>query len=157
MRSGRREYDFRRYAKSLLKQYDKNKNGKLEKDEWKHMRGEPEASDSNHDGVITLEELTYRLSEYSRKRSGRSGSGGSSDSRAQSTYRFLSPTERLPEGLPEWFARKDTNADGQVTMAEYATEWSQSKVEAFVRYDQNSDGIVTPAECLAADVGAAQK
>lgn len=183
----KRELDerIRNYAKSLLERYDTNKNGVLEKDEWQHMRGSPERSDRNNDGVITLDELTARLAEFSDRGSsdsGRSGggpppasssttstspAGGSSSgssgtyvSRTSSspsgagqrgTYRFLSPLERLPKGLPEWFARKDADGDGQVSMAEFSAEWDDAKAGEFAKYDLNGDGIITPQECLQAE------
>ena len=51
----------RQYAKSLMKQYDKNGNGQLEKEEWMEMKPEYRAADKNHDGIITLDELTEFL------------------------------------------------------------------------------------------------
>jgi len=145
--SRNREHEVRRYAQSLLKQYDKNRNGKLEKDEWQDMKGNPAESDRNKDGIITSEELTNRLVNYSR---GRSGGGDGSDSSRRS-YRFLSPSERLPDGLPDWFAELDSNEDGQVAMCEYATLWSDAKALEFEFYDLNNDGLITPMECLEAD------
>ena len=59
-------------------------------------------------------------------------------------------TERLPKGLPDWFARSDTNADGQVAMAEFATSWSDSVLKEFGQFDLNNDGIITPSEALSA-------
>jgi hypothetical protein len=59
-----------------------------------------------------------------------------------------SATERLPKGLPSWFARNDTDADGQVMMAEYMTDFTDSKAAEFAKYDLNGDGIITPDECL---------
>lgn len=155
------EYKIRRYAESLLKRYDKNKNGRLEKDEWGQMRGDPKAADRNNDGIITLEELTARFIHYSRHRSSpsRSSPGGSSGSTSspgsgdrdeRKSYRFLTPTERLPEKLPDWFPDRDDNGDGQVSMAEYTGLWSESKAAEFAGYDLNGDGVITPAECLKA-------
>jgi len=158
----------RKYAESLLRRYDANKNGVLEKDEWSKMRGSPEKGDRNRDGVITVEELTIRLSEYGRKspssgsysssatvststgRSRSSYSSGSSHSGERKSYRFLTPTERLPKGLPEWFARKDADGDGQVSMAESSSFWDDAKAAEFGGYDLNNDGVITPAECLKA-------
>jgi len=141
----------RSYAASLLKQYDTNKNGVLEREEWAQMSGDPKASDRNGDGVITLDELTARLLAYSQSRSG-SRSGGSSDASAGSGQgggmRFRTPAERLPAGLPDWFSVKDSNGDGQVSMAEYARAWSDSAASEFARYDLNNDGLITPQECL---------
>jgi hypothetical protein len=152
-----------------LRQYDKNKNGVLEKDEWVQMRGSWRDADRDGNGIITLEELTAKLGQYSRPgsatpssaSSGPSSSGSSSgssgpsssagrDSPSKKSHRFLSPQERLPQGLPEWFVRKDGDADGQVTMAEYSQAWSDSLAEEFTKYDLNGDGVVTPEEALKA-------
>ena len=38
--------------------------------------------------------------------------------------------------------------DGQVTMAEFAREWTDEKVEKFLRHDRNNDGIITVEEAL---------
>lgn len=152
-----------RYAEGLLSQYDENKNGQLERDEWKRMRGDPEESDRNRDGIITKEELAARMSQQAGGRPAGGPSGGSSSGSSSSgssrysrggetstrkTERFLSPLERLPKGLPDWFARSDVDADGQVMMHEYSSAWSDSKVEEFLKIDLNGDGIITPFEAL---------
>jgi Ca2+-binding EF-hand superfamily protein len=161
------EAKVRQYAKSLLQQYDKNKNGVLEPDEWKEMRGDVKAADINGDGKITLEELTNWLIKQGQQ-SGHShgesresrdsrgpgegrGSSSSSGKDKRSPYRFSTATERLPSGLPDWFLQKDADADGQVSMAEFATEWTDAKVAEFRRYDLNGDGVITAAECLAVE------
>ncbi|HTN73854.1 MAG TPA: hypothetical protein VL096_01355 [Pirellulaceae bacterium] len=165
----------RRYAEGLMKQYDENKNGVLEKSEWSKMRGEPGKADLNGDGNVTLDELAERLGSFgsensSSSSSGDSSSSGSSDSprrfgsgggrsRSESggkdgekkPLRFLWATERLPKGLPIWFARNDVDADGQVTMAEYSSSWNDTTATEFAKYDLNSDGVITPDECLLAE------
>jgi Ca2+-binding EF-hand superfamily protein len=50
------------YAKSLVKQYDKNGDNMLQPDEQKELKGKAAASDLNHDGVITIDELVANLS-----------------------------------------------------------------------------------------------
>jgi hypothetical protein len=55
---GRLESRARPYAESLMKQWDKNKNGVLEKEEWSQMAPRWRAADLNGDGKITLDELT---------------------------------------------------------------------------------------------------
>ena len=72
----------------------------------------------------------------------------SADSQQRASYRFLAPHERLPEGLPDWFIERDLNMDGQVSMDEFADEWTDEKVETFLRYDRNNDGIITVEEAL---------
>ena len=148
------------YADSLLKQYDDNKDGSLQEAEWSKMRSEHHAADRNGDKVITRQELFDRLLSSSR---GSSGGGSSYSSRGGSkpgdrkSYRALTPTERLPKGLPSWFARDDANADGQVSMAEYASAWSDAKVAEFLKYDQNGDGLITAKECLAGEQASSSK
>lgn len=58
--------------------------------------------------------------------------------------------ERLPEGLPDWYARDDANADGQVTMAEFSSSWSEIVVADFYQFDRNRDGVITPQEAVKA-------
>jgi hypothetical protein len=65
--------------------------------------------------------------------------------------RFLTPAERLPQGLPKWFTDRDSDGDGQVTMTEFAREWTREKAAEFARADLNHDGIITAAECLKAE------
>jgi Ca2+-binding EF-hand superfamily protein len=184
----------RRYAEGLMKQYDENKNGVLDKDEWGKMSGDPKRADKNEDGVITLDELADRLGAYgsdngsssqtasNERGGGRFGSGGSSgsersdrergasergggdrpggfgfrprgdkESTEKKSFRVLTPTERLPKGLPTWFTRNDADADGQVTMAEYSTSYNDTTVAEFLKYDLDGDGIITPNECLQAE------
>ncbi|MEW4455847.1 hypothetical protein AB1L30_24475 [Bremerella sp. JC817] len=141
---------FREYAESLMRRNDRNGNGTLEKDEWGGLRN-AEEYDKNGDGRITLDELTQRNESFARGSS--SGRSRSSDSPKQETYRFLTATERLPKGLPDWFTRNDLDGDGQVMMHEYTSSWSESKVAEFDSYDLNHDGVITPKECLEAGKG----
>jgi Ca2+-binding EF-hand superfamily protein len=68
------------------------------------------------------------------------------------TYRFQSTLDRLNEefDLPEDFHRSDANADGQIAMSEFASEWPESKVKEFLTLDKNGDGIITAAEYVTA-------
>ncbi len=155
---------YREYARSLLRQYDKNKNGVLEKSEYSNMKESHQQADKNRDGRITLDELAGHLAGYSKGRTSSSGSSGSSSksryssSRRSSssgsrgngdTYRALTPTERLPSGLESWFARKDIDGDGQVQMSEYSPIWPASMIAEFKKHDRNGDGVITPEEHLA--------
>lgn len=164
----RRSDRVRAYAQSLMKQFDKNKNGVLDKEEWSKMRGNPGESDVNKDGKLTVDELTARLSNYSRRSSNRGGWFSRSRSRESSTsstrrksggdqkqsYRFLTPTERLnesmPRGLRESFLKADKNGDGQIAMDEFGSFWSKSKAREFTDLDYNNDGVITPLEYVAA-------
>lgn len=167
-----------KYAEGLLKQYDTNKDGTLQREEWSKMRSESQKADRDGNGLITKEELAAQLADYSKGRSGGSsstsssssgsGSSGSSYSRSPpsgsrysssgsstartsggvKTYRFLSPAERLPSGLPDWFTRNDADGDGQIAMAEFSSSWDDQKAAEFTRWDRNGDGVITPKEAL---------
>lgn len=169
------EQKAREFARGLMQNYDKNKSGVLEKDEWGSLRGDPKEIDRNGDGVITQEELTARVLSYRRDRerggqpppsstaarpavagstasSGKpAGPGGTAHAAAPATtWRFATSGPELPEGLPEWFKGRDADGDGQVSMAEFASHWTEELTGQFLRYDANDDGMITPAECLAA-------
>jgi Ca2+-binding EF-hand superfamily protein len=171
------------YAKGLLNRYDDNKSGILEKDEWKEMKTDYHAADVNKDNVITLEELTAKLAAFATAAPASSSSSGSAPSSSgdrgrgrggygggrggdrndksttdtRKSYRVPTATERLPKGLPDWFARNDTDADGQVMMAEYMTDFTETKAAEFAKFDLNGDGIITPDECLEAEGKTKQK
>lgn len=50
------------YATSLVKQFDKNGDMMLQKEEQKDLKGRAAESDNDHDGVITIDELMAHLS-----------------------------------------------------------------------------------------------
>ena len=157
----------KKYADGLLQRYDKNKDGMLQRDEWKEMKTEHQGADANGDGTITLDELTTRVASYSSGGSGPSSGGPSgggekkpwkfgqdkvaSTASAKKSYRFLTPTERLPKGMPDWFLKSDADGDGQIMMSEYTTSWTESTAADFAKYDLDGDGIITPGECLSVE------
>ncbi len=152
------------FADMMMRRYDRDGNGVLEKSkgEWEGVRGDPNEIDGNKDGRIDRNEMVARVAAYMGGNQGGGGDrggdrGGRGDQQAEQSvddgrrsYRFLSATERLPEGLPDWFKDRDANQDGQVSMAEYSSYWSDSKAREYLHYDLNDDGIVTPGECLSA-------
>jgi Ca2+-binding EF-hand superfamily protein len=194
--SGGAEAQYLDFAGKMIKQYDANNSGALERDEWGGLKSDRQKADYDNNGVITKEELARNLSDYGKSRSGSSGSsssgysssgssssgsrsygassgssgsyasrssasgsgsgstrlygnsGGSSSGGPRKTSRFLSPVERLPKGLPDWFSRSDADGDGQVAMAEFSSSWNDAKAAEFAGWDRNGDGIITPKEAL---------
>lgn len=164
------------YATSLVKQFDKNGDMMLQKEEQKDLKGRAAESDNDHDGVITIDELVAHLSSNtpapaaspSTSSSPKSGDPpskvdadmakrvflGTAGGKAASTkegdqrksYRFSKAADHLPSSLPSWFKSKDKNGNGQVEMSEYSSSWSKSTAEEFRRYDKNDDGIITAKE-----------
>ena len=137
----------RGYVRGLMKNYDTNGDGILQKDEWATMKGKPQESDANGDGSITEDEMVARMGAPS----GGAATGGAATKAAsgpRKSYRYLRPSERLPGGLPGWFSQNDSDGDGQVQMAEYAATWTKDKAAEFKRLDRNGDGVVTPREAL---------
>jgi Ca2+-binding EF-hand superfamily protein len=143
-------------ARSMMAQHDANKNGRLDKSEWSRLHGNPIASDRNGDGVLTTEELAEHLAGFAaREKEPRTQRKSKVSSRAKKrssrkTYRFLTPHERLPKGMPDWFTEKDMNEDGQLSLHEYAATLSQTKLNEFVTFDLNNDGLIVPKEYLKA-------
>lgn len=157
------------FAEMMMRRYDRDGNGVLERDqgEWEGVRGDPNEIDRNHDGRIDRDEMVARVAAYmsgnrgrdrGRDRGDRGGDAGGyggeprgeSQEMTKKSYRFLTATERLPEGLPGWFTERDRNKDGQISMAEYSSYWSDSEARKYQQYDLNDDGMITPEECLAA-------
>jgi hypothetical protein len=121
----------RRYAEALLRQYDKNKNGVLEKDEWSQMPEQWRTADRNGDGKITLEELTAGATEMAgplaSPRSSRSRSSSqppdsmppmSPPSYQRSTVRGIDDSPPASSFMGETFKPSDKPLDPKAPMVE---------------------------------------
>lgn len=56
----------------------------------------------------------------------------------------------LPAGVPQWYVDRDTDGDGQLTLAEYSPKLLRSEIDDFGRLDLNRDGLLTVREYLRA-------
>ena len=150
-------------AAKRMRYFDKNKDGVLTKDELSsQFAGNPMDFDRNRDGKLTPQELAVR---YAVRREG-SDSSGQNKSRKETeskrksssdddvdlfngrrSYRNRKP-DRQPEGLPGYFTDRDANGDGQISMSEYASEWSNEVVAEFFSSDFNRDGMITASEAM---------
>jgi hypothetical protein len=153
------------WAKSQIKEYDKNSNGQLEKDEWSQMKEKYWAADKNHDAIITVDELIeFQIADSwsgPRQSSGvaiASSAGLNSAAPGNSgkpRLHPLTPTERLQKDMkdiPSWFITTDTSGDGVVTMSEYIKVKGDTVAAAkeFAQFDLNNDGVITPQEAMKA-------
>jgi hypothetical protein len=155
----------RKQATETIQRYDRNKNGVLEKNELSsRFSGNPMDFDRNKDGRLTVGELSVRYgrrresAEEAKKDDNRRRDKGRSQAseveppdvfEGRKSYR-INGEKRLPEGLPGFFTDKDANQDGQVLMAEFATEWDDETVAEFFKSDLNRDGAITPDEAVKA-------
>ncbi|MFN3189503.1 MAG: proprotein convertase P-domain-containing protein [Aureliella sp.] len=113
-------------AASLLGRFDANRNGRLEAGESAELGMPVGIIDIDRNGELTREELLAYLQPMQEE--------------------FGEPGD----GLPGWFYELDQNRDTQISMPEFAAEWSDGRVEEFDRLDLNQDGLLTESEVLQA-------
>ncbi len=147
-----------RYAQNLVRQYDKNKDGKLDKGELGAMRRPPVGADINQDGYVTIDEYVESLSKQSSSRSSSTSSPPEPGNPKIVNVENAAPPDRGARGqsrsprrpsstaAPASFDGLDANKDGQVQMSEFSSDWDDAKVEEFEAKDVNGDGLITPEE-----------
>lgn len=57
-----------RYVEKLMREFDADHSGGLEKGEWSSLKGNPQQADRNGDGVLSPAELTNRILGYGQSR-----------------------------------------------------------------------------------------
>lgn len=165
-----------RYARRMIVKYERNGDGQLEPEEWRQMGGDAGAADANGDRLITVEEFSQYVANYSLRRKIRLRSPGPEiqfvfpllqnhndavSLRQQETVpvqpppakpprkpRFYVRPSELPEGLPKWFVDRDTDGDAQVSLHEFTAGTPRADMNLFNRSDANGDGLLTPRECI---------
>jgi hypothetical protein len=112
-------------APSGLMRYDTNKDGAVDRAEWKvGQEARFRRLDANVDGKLTKEELFARTP------------GANS----------VLPSDRQAQRQSTYFLLLDANKDGVVTLAEFMAQTDRN----FARCDTNNDGRVDTAECRTA-------
>ena len=109
---------------SLMGRFDSNKNGRLDLREMEDLGISSSRIDADRDGEVSREELQSYMQALQEEVGG------------------------LIEGLPNWFYELDTNRDGQVEMAEFASEWTEQKLQEFASLDTNGDALLTEQEVI---------
>lgn len=109
---------------SVLARFDLNKNGRLETQEYQDLGIPTPQVDVDRDGELSRDELFAYLSQMQNE------AGDPAD------------------GIPGWFYELDANRDRQVSMSEFATEWTGEKLQEFASLDLNSDGFLTSLEVV---------
>jgi Ca2+-binding EF-hand superfamily protein len=121
-------------AIGVIGRYDTDRNGRLDRDrrEWDGLGSSAADADANRDGSISRDELAAWLAVETKKQTA------------------AMPPDPLAAELPEWFFDRDFNRDGQISMAEFAEEWSDEKAEEFLATDADNDGFITRIELVTA-------
>lgn len=154
----------RKWASDTVAKYDKNSDKMLAGDELEGLSSYNRGADSNGDGKITVDEL-YQFSSKGSSATATTSTAKSPATAATATtaapatsadpkkriftnvkrksYRFKSTKDRLNN----WrFSSRDVNGDGQVSMSEYSSAWTDRTAAEFKRYDKDNDGMITAAE-----------
>lgn len=165
-----------REAEERMRRYDRNRDGSLDQRELQRGRfsGNPLQYDRNGNGSLSISELSVRYARRrlekessddddrrGRDRGDRRGYGSRDEQdekeeeglwKDRASYR-LAPS-RGPgaevQGLPSWFTRDDRDENGELSMNEFASKWSDALIEEFFQFDPNRDGVITTSEALAA-------
>ncbi|HIF34648.1 MAG TPA: hypothetical protein EYQ75_23920, partial [Planctomycetaceae bacterium] len=154
---------------------DKNRDGKLDKDEMIHYLANRSSSRSSGGDRGGDRGRSFgggdrgrssgggdRGQYFTGRSEGSSGSSRQSKDDDRTSYRAMTPFDRLVKSglekeLPDWFFEDDKNEDGQVKMHEYASRWDDATFDDFKQFDANRDGVITAAECIAALEDGARK
>lgn len=139
-----------RYSSYLLNQYDADRDGVLQKNEWKAMHGKPELMDVNGDGDITVEEITRWVANYGRRK--QTGHVTPTDSAAPesstSSGKVTAPAE--PEAPPQSTSVPpgERSADRTKETKYYVSpkRLPAGLPEWFVQKDTDGDGQLTFSE-----------
>ncbi|TWU67700.1 proprotein convertase P-domain-containing protein [Crateriforma conspicua] len=107
---------------SMLGRFDKNRNGRLEAQESTDLNLPISQIDTDRDGDLSRDELNFYLTSLQDE------------------------IGDDAEGLPGWFYELDTDRDGQVSMPEFAEDWTPDKLTEFTLLDANADGLLTAME-----------
>jgi Ca2+-binding EF-hand superfamily protein len=154
------EYRETRWTEKLS-QWDTNKDGKLTREEvavrYARRRllssNQPSAPDQGRGGFDPRNRGDAR---GDNQGGGKNDGGQKSNTVAhpfekRASFRVTDSSGNAPRpaGVPEWFARDDSNLDNQISMGEFARKWDASTLENFYSFDTNQDGFITLQECLA--------
>lgn len=110
-------------AASVMSRFDTNRNGRLEASEAQALGIPMGTIDIDRDGTLSRQELQAYFDRMQQEAGGDEA-----------------------QGLPGWFYELDTDRDGQISMAEFTSDWTEDKFAEFASLDRNDDGLLTADE-----------
>ena len=152
------------WAENQFRRLDLNGDGYLNNDEMSEdLRAERDKWDTDHNGLIDLNEFKVYFQARMQQRMAEGGAAGlgawgdpgtplpvetppvEEEDRKPVVYR----AGNLPKELPAWFQQLDTDKDGQIGLYEWKV--SGRTLKEFQEIDRNNDGFLTVDEVLAYD------
>lgn len=145
-----------RYTQNRIAKYDMNRDGVLQSDEWKAMKGNPELIDTDKDGNITQDEFALWIAAYQQRKASPDTPGDSKTTQPTNSETQSGPTTK-PDPLPTANSESGSNeADSPLTsqpkrqrdqkfyvspkrLPEGLPDW-------FLVRDKDGDGQLTEAE-----------
>jgi len=145
-----------KYSRSLIKNYDKDKDGRLSKAEAKKMRRPLVGADTNDDGFVSESELVESLisTDNGRKNGSKSENDDSksfSSKSEKTSYRSGDSSSNRNSRVSPALSKLDSDGDNQVQMHEFSDTWDEDTVAEFYEKDTNGDGVITAAEWVSRD------
>jgi Ca2+-binding EF-hand superfamily protein len=138
---------FTSYVDGLFRKYDSDKDQRLSSKELKKMR-RPFKGDTNNDGFISKPEAIAFIrssksqsTQNSRKQS--ASLGGPQQPVTSASNRGTPPGSAGPRNP---LGKLDINADGQIQMSEFSSQWDEVTLTQFRDMDSDSDGIISAEE-----------
>ena len=139
------------WAEADFKRRDINGDGRLVPEEMSdQLRNQLDRWDTDHDGLISLDEYKVYYSARLQMRDGAPDQQPNPVSILIEEDYDRRPdvirAGKLPKELPRWFGELDTDQDGQVALHEWFK--AGKEIDEFKEWDRNDDGLLTAEEVL---------
>ncbi len=137
----------------MVKRFDKNGDGKLQISELPdHMQAWLGKADADHDGVLSVAELTAARDSFKKEwAEHRGGFRGKADP-SELVKHFDKNSDgklqvsELPDRMQAWLGKADADHDGVLSIAELTAARDSLIKEHFARMDKSGDGALTKDE-----------
>jgi Ca2+-binding EF-hand superfamily protein len=157
---GTPEAQWSTWAEAMFRRYDQNGDGYLNNDEMpEELRAERDKWDTDHNGLIDLNEFKAYFQARMQQRMSENGLGNWWANSSIQAILPAAPAEeeekkpvvykvgKLPKELPAWFQQLDTDKDAQIGLYEWKA--AGRSIMEFQEIDRNQDGFLTVDEVLA--------